>query len=113
MARTLLFAFLAAGISAKFPDKKPVRIIPVGEVMYCLHLRMKDGEVPGFKHIADLYADGAHLNSEGKYLEAVTHYAAVFQEDPHGCITSGLRFWKGPYSVEKPSRRPCGMSSRR
>jgi hypothetical protein len=62
---------------------------------------MKDGKVLGFEHIADLYADGVHLNSEGKYVEAVTHYAVVFQEDPHGCITSGLRFWKGPYGVHK------------
>ena len=95
------FENVAAGIAAKFPDKKPVRIIPVGEAMYRLHLRMKDGKVPGFQHIADLYADGVHLNSEGKYLEAVTHYAAVFQEDPHDCIISGLRFWKAPYSVDK------------
>lgn len=96
------FAKVAAGISAKFPDKKPVRIIPVGEAMYRLHLRMKDGQVPGFKHIADLYADGVHLNSEGKYLEAVTHYAAVFQDDPHDCIIYGLRFWRAPYSVDQP-----------
>jgi hypothetical protein len=96
------FEQVAAGIAAKFPDKEPVRIIPVGEVMYRLHLRMKDGKVPGFRHIADLYADGVHLNSEGKYLEAVTHYAVVFQEDPHDCIISGLRFWKAPYSVDKP-----------
>ena len=95
------FEKVAKGISAKFPDKEPAKIIPVGEVMYRLHLRMKDGKVPGFKHIADLYADGVHLNSEGKYLEAVTHYAVVFQEDPHDCIISGLRFWKAPYGVNK------------
>jgi len=95
------FAQVAAGISAKFPDKKPVKIIPVGEVMYRLHLRMKAGKVPGYKHIADLYADGVHLNAEGKYLEAVTHYVAVFQEDPHDCIIDGLRFWKGPYGVDR------------
>ena len=95
------FEKVAQGISAKFPDKKPVRIIPVGEVMYRLHLRMKEGKVPGFKHIADLYEDGVHLKSEGKYLEAVTHYATVFQEDPHGVITSGLRFWKARYSVDQ------------
>lgn len=96
------FEKVAAGLSARFPGKKPVKVIPVGEVMYRLHLRMKDGKVPGFKHIADLYADGVHLRSEGKYLEAVTHYAVVFQDDPHDCIVSGLRFWKGPYSVERP-----------
>jgi hypothetical protein len=97
----LNFQKVADGITARFPDNKPVKIIPVGEVMYRLHLRMKQGEVPGYEHIADLYADGVHLNSEGKYLEAVTHYAVIFQEDPHGCIISGLRFWKGPYSVDK------------
>ncbi|MHB8900379.1 MAG: hypothetical protein ACYC6Y_16635 [Thermoguttaceae bacterium] len=96
------FVQVAKGISARFPDKKPVRIIPVGEVMYQFHLRAKAGKVAGYKHIADLYSDGVHLKSEGKYLEAVTHYATVFQEDPHGTIVSGLRFWQGPYSVDRP-----------
>ena len=32
---------------------------------------------------------------------AVTHYAAVFHDDPHGTITEGLRFWKAPYSVDR------------
>jgi len=95
------FHQVAEGISARFPDKKPVKIIPVGEVMYRLHLRMKDGNVPGFEHVADLYADGVHLKAEGKYLQAVTHYAVVFQQDPHDVITSGLRFWKGPYGVDQ------------
>ena len=95
------FEKVAEGISAKFPDRPPVRIIPVGEVMYRLHQHMKQGKVPGYKHIAELYADGVHLNSEGEYVEAVTHYATVFQDDPHDCITSGLRFWKGPYGVDK------------
>jgi hypothetical protein len=95
------FQKVADGISALFPDKKAVKIIPVGEVMYRLHLRMKAGKVNGCEHIADLYADGVHLKAEGKYLEAVTHYTAVFQQDPHDCIISGLRFWKAPYGVDK------------
>jgi hypothetical protein len=95
------FQKVAEGITAQFPEKKPVKIIPVGEVMYQLHLRMKNGKVPGYGHIADLYADGVHLKAEGKYLEAVAHYAVVFQQDPHDCIISGLRFWKGPYGVDK------------
>ena len=68
--------------SVRFPSRKPVRVIPVGEVMYHLHLRMKEGKVPDYHHIAGLYADGVHLKAEGKYLEAVTHYAVVFQDDP-------------------------------
>ena len=95
------FEKVAQGITAKCPDKKPVRIIPVGEVMHRLHLRMQEDKVPGFQHIADLYQDGVHLKSEGKYVEAVTHYATVFGDDPHGAITTGLRFWRGPYGVEK------------
>jgi hypothetical protein len=95
------FEKVAAGISARFPSKRPVRIIPVGEVMYQLHLRMQAGQVAGYEHIADLYADGVHLKGEGKYVEAVTHYATVFAADPHGCITSHLRFWKGPYEVDQ------------
>ena len=38
---------------------------------------------------------------QGKYVEAITHYATVFGDDPHGSITTGLRFWRGPYGVEK------------
>ena len=70
--------------------KEPLAIFHVGN------------SLTDFKHVADLYEDGVHLNSAGKYLEAVTHYAAVFQEDPHDCIISGLRFWRAPYSVDKP-----------
>ena len=69
--------------------------------MYQLHLRMEQGQVPGYAHIADLYADGVHLKPEGKYIEAVTHYATVFADAPHGCITGDLRFRKGPYAVDK------------
>jgi len=95
------FERVAEGISARFPDRKPVRIIPVGEVMYRLNQRMKAGQVPGLTAIDQLFDDGVHLNSEGKYVEAVTHFAAVFGEDPHGVITGGLRFWKAPYSVNE------------
>jgi hypothetical protein len=95
------FERVAKGITAKFPDKKPVRIIPVGEVMYRLHQRMKAGQLAGYNSITELFADGVHLKSEGKYVEAITHFATVFQQDPHGSITSGLRFWRGPYGVDK------------
>jgi len=95
------FEKVARGLTKKFPDKPPVRLIPVGHVMHELHKLMQAGKVPGYKHIKDLYADGVHLNAEGKYLEAVTHHATVFQDDPRGAITSGLRFWKGPYGVKQ------------
>lgn len=69
--------------------------------MYRFYLRAAAGTIPGFTHVADLYEDGVHLKSEGKYLETVTHYAAVFHDDPHGAIASGLRFWRAPCGVNE------------
>ena len=48
----------------------------------------------------ELYILGdGHPGPNGKYIMAVAHYAVVFQADPRGAITSGLRFWAGPYGV--------------
>lgn len=41
----------------------------------------------------------SHSYSVRRYLSRALHYATVFADDPHGCITSGLRFWKAPYAV--------------
>ncbi len=51
--------------------------------------RRPRGRVP-CERLPELFADSVHLNSEGKYLEAVTHYATVFGDDPHDCIVTGL-----------------------
>lgn len=78
--------------------------------MYRFCLRAAAGTTPGFTHVADLYKDGVHLKSEGKYLETVSHYAAVFHDNPHGAITSGLRFWRAPAALMRSSPRFSGIS---
>jgi len=81
----------AKGISKRSPKRKPVRVIPVAQGFQAI------GEKMG--GVANLYKDDIHANSEGKYLEALIHFATIYQQDPHGAITSGLYSWEGSYSV--------------
>ena len=82
----------AAGISARFPSRKPALVIPVMQV---LQQAGPDG----------LIADGdGHVNKNGRYLEALTHFAAIYRDDPRGAVTSGLFFWQegvAGYSVDQ------------
>lgn len=71
------------------PHIKPVLLIPMGEVMYALNNKMKNGEIPGFSSIWDFYADGSHLTDVGRYMCAVTGYATLFKEDPRGLPVPG------------------------
>jgi PA14 domain-containing protein/putative Ig domain-containing protein len=91
----------ADAISALYPQRKPCLIIPVGLVICELDKRMKQGKVPGYKSAYDFLEDKSHLNNDGKYVEAATFFAVIYREDPHGAITDGLKFWRGPYGVKK------------
>ncbi|HEX8310955.1 MAG TPA: hypothetical protein VF614_06545 [Chthoniobacteraceae bacterium] len=64
--------------------KKPVKMIPVGDIMNELHQRMKAGEVPGYSSIFQLYKDGIHLNEAGSYLVGCAFFAALYGESPVG-----------------------------
>lgn len=55
-------------------------------------------------YCTDLLTDGILITEaerDGDYVEAVTHFSAIYQEDPHGAIISGLYFWQGNYSVSQ------------
>jgi len=71
------------------PMRKRVRMLPVGEVMFQLNERMHAGIIPGYTDISQFYADGLHLNLLGSYTAAMTWYAALFNDDPHGMSTAG------------------------
>lgn len=75
--------------------KKPVLMVPVGYVMYELNQRMKAGEVPGHKHIKDVFADGIHLNNVGSYIVGCTFFATLYREIPKGLPAE-------PYKVTDP-----------
>lgn len=74
----------------------PVRLAPVGEVMYQLNQQMKAGQIPGFTNIVDVYADGVHLNDAGAYIVGCTYFAVLYRETPVGL--SGA-----PYNVTDPT----------
>ncbi|MBM4033299.1 MAG: hypothetical protein FJ291_16160 [Planctomycetes bacterium] len=81
----------AKGISKRFPDRKPVLVIPVAQGFQEMG--------PKVGGVAKLYKDGIHANNEGKYLRILIHFATICRQDPHEAITSGLYMWDGRYSV--------------
>ncbi len=82
------FERLAVAVQKALPDlKRPVRVIPVGHVMYELDRRMQQNEVPGLSRIGQIYQDQIHLNNVGSYLVACTFYATLFGDSPVGLST--------------------------
>lgn len=64
--------------------KKPILIIPVGDVMLELDRRMKAGKVKGYKTIWQFYKDGIHMGPNGSYLTACTFFACITGRSPEG-----------------------------
>ncbi|MGO9109030.1 MAG: hypothetical protein ACLP9L_07335 [Thermoguttaceae bacterium] len=73
--------------------KKPILMVPVGQVMYELNQRMKAGHVPGYTHIKQLFVDGIHLNNVGSYVVGCTFFATLYRQNPKGLPSA-------PYKVE-------------
>jgi hypothetical protein len=73
--------------------KKPILMVPVGHVLYELNQRMKAGQVPGYTHIKQLFADGIHLNNVGSYVVGCTYFATLYKQNPKGLPSA-------PYKVE-------------
>jgi hypothetical protein len=90
---------LTTKLRTMYPTKEVV-LVPVGHVLDSFEHKAAKGEIPGFTRAHDLYADGIHLNSSGKYLQNITGYAVYFKKDPHG---AGLSFsqWSGTESVSQ------------
>jgi len=63
---------------------KPALMIPVGEVLFDLNERMHAGQITGYSDIGSFYGDNIHANSLGWYTSALTWYATIFKDDPHG-----------------------------
>ncbi len=61
-----------------------LRLIPAGELIYVLDQKMRAGQLPGFSGAANLYRDGWHLNSIGRYIVSLEAFAVMFQKDPRG-----------------------------
>ena len=74
------FDRLVAKLNATFGERlrRPIKVVPVGEVMAELERAIRGGGVEGLKSINDLYADNVHLNAAGRYLVGLTFYATMF-----------------------------------
>lgn len=99
----------AAAFTARFPDKKPALIVPVGEVLYEIVKRLQQGQTwPGLSVYKDLEREGDengdHFNDYGMYIVALTHYATVYAKSPVGAgctdIRTGYYDWHRKYSVD-------------
>lgn len=84
----------AVGISKRFPDRKPALVVPVAQAFQAF---LKNSEKTG--GVMQLYEDLGHTSDPGRYLESLVHFATIYKQNPHGAITSGLYFWRAPYSV--------------
>ena len=79
------FERLTLALRDAYPDlKKPVLIVPVGDVLLELDRRAKAGKVPGLNGVEDLYVDSVHFNNVGAFVVGTTFYATLFKKDPDG-----------------------------
>lgn len=88
------FERLTKALRLAYPDlRKPVLLVPVGDVLFELDKRIKDRKVPGYTDIGQLYADGIHFNDVGAYVVGCTFFATLYKESPVGLSS-------GPYQVK-------------
>lgn len=90
------FAHLLQRVRSK--TKADVRIIPVGEVLYRLDEKLRDGAVPGIQTAADLYRDPVHLTQAGRYVAGATVFSVIHGENPAG-MTKPEGTYGGPDEV--------------
>lgn len=73
---------------------KRVLIVPGGTALAMLKTEMDASRVPGMKDfVSEIFADGIHLTSKGRYLISLVHYACIYKESPEGkvsALTTGL-----------------------
>jgi hypothetical protein len=69
-------------LSEAFPDRKPVKLIPVGYALYLLDQKIRAGQVPGLDSVFDCYLDNLHMNAIGCYVIGATFYATLYGRDP-------------------------------
>jgi len=63
---------------------KPVKLIPVGDVMKEVDARIKRGEIPGLTDINKVYLDQSHYTNFGTYITGLTFFATLYGESPLG-----------------------------
>ncbi len=79
------------GSDSRRNPKRPVYLIPAGQVMGAVAQAIEAGQIEGVADISDLFAktpegkqDTIHINDLGSYVVALTHYAVLYHKSPVG-----------------------------
>lgn len=77
------FETLVDEINDDLPDlNKPVRLVPVGDVLAELDKRIKAKKIKHITDITQIYRDDIHLNETGGYVLGLTFFATMYRESP-------------------------------
>ncbi|HKK61659.1 MAG TPA: hypothetical protein VJ951_03810, partial [Bacteroidales bacterium] len=90
------FEKLTDTIRSRQTDTKKCLVIPVGEVMHNLNEKMREGKMPNYQNIWQVYYDDIHMKGIGSYIIAVTFYATLYKTDPRGISAPGFYGWFTP-----------------
>ena len=91
------------GALARDPERRPIHLIPGGQVMAALTRRIEVGDgAPGLMRREDLFSDDIHFNDQGAYLMALTHYAVLYGQSPAGLPYELLRADGTPADLPSP-----------
>jgi hypothetical protein len=78
-----------------------VYMVPIGEVLYELDLKMKAGLIPGMTRVTDLYRDTVHLNySAGRFIASLTTMSTMLGETPLGITKPAGAFGNEEFFTE-------------
>jgi hypothetical protein len=84
------FEQVVEGLRDHYPGlPRPVLIVPVGDVLFELDRRMKNGQVPGYSGVEEFYVDSIHFNNVGAMVVGTTFYSTMFKADPRGTDYGG------------------------
>ena len=79
------------GSDSRRNPKRPVYLIPAGQVMAAVVRSAEAGEIDGLYQRQDLFArspegtlDQIHINDLGAYIVALTHFAVLYHRSPVG-----------------------------
>jgi len=82
---------LLRGALARDAQRRPIWVIPAGQVMAAVARAAEAGEIDGLTRREQLFArdeagaqDPIHLSDLGCYLVALVHYAVLYQRSPEG-----------------------------
>ena len=98
------------GALARDAQRRPIHLIPGGQVMAEVTRRVESGDgVPGLARREDLFSkaddgtqDMIHFSDQGAYLIALVHYAVLYQRDPAGLPHALLRHDGSPADPPSP-----------